>query len=1182
VASSRALARRPMSDRWHAEPIQAVSILPWNHRPEEGDAAVQWRDAEGKLEESEDRTATVPRRFKINKIDLDRFGYTSNCEQCDHVLRYGQTRGGMQHNETCRERIRAAMLDAPDSRRRIEDSELRVTRALAERVEAADLRQRDDRRAPEGAEIPALEPRVHDGDGGDFPNDLQVQAPWQDAPQTLEDDIFDSVRASAPSHQAPQPPQNESQGSAADLDGDMQVDGDDEAAVVDSVFLLQDETTALIIDQLAGGGRAYAREKRAAVRKLVCEVFSPPRLTNHLSKFPNQYLAPGFSLDLTCVDPSDGQPWDFDRADKRKRALELVRRIRPKFLVGSPVCTPWSSWQALNNTRRDPSVVQREKVRSMVHLRFMATLYAEQMAHNRYFLHEHPEFATSWETECIQEIMDHPQVQRVRGDQCQYGQQVRYGHRQGSPVLKPTGFMSNGQEILNELGLRCTGHRGECSRRHGGRHEQCAGRVARDSARYPDGLCRAILKGMVKQLKADGVVNEGVVGMQAKDEETTAYNLNECGGMCSGRYRDDLTGQALIDELVVEARRTELEYFTRKGVWVKRPKEEARAMTGKGAISVRWVDVNKGDDISPKYRSRLVARQLKAHDRSGQSYFSPAPPLEALRTVISLAVTEVGGWVPDLEPSSKERTQISTLDISRAYFNAKKDPDVLTYVQLPEEDPDCEKSVGKLVYHMYGTRDAADGWQEEYSTSLVTFGFRQGRSSACVFAHTTRKIVTSVHGDDFTSVGAKTDLDWFEGEMKNFYELTVGPRLGPGANDAKECTVLNRVIRYTDDGVEYEADPRQCEKFVSECGMTGANSVATPGVKELSSQIAEDQPLDEKFHTPYRASAARANYLAADRPDGQFAAKEVCRWMSKPSNCSWAALKRLARFFTGLPRLVYRYAPQKVEAVDVYVDTDWAGCARTRKSTSGGCVMMGRHAIKTWASTQATVSLSSGEAEFNGVLKGSGIGLGYQSLLADLGLTIPLRVWTDSSAAIGVCSRQGLGKLRHIDTHLLWIQQAVRSRRVDLRKIPGEVNPADMFTKHLPSRDRLSALMQLLGCQYRDGRASSAPMTRTAETGKVTISEANIVDDEPMMPHLAHSPEELDKKFPSMRAPDDIGDDNPNDEDTWDTLHKRGLEIIETIRSRTAVHGRRRHEQGSSDVVDEHSSDEKKVLKSTS
>ena len=127
--------------------------------------------------------------------------------------------------------------------------------------------------------------------------------------------------------------------------------------------------------------------------------------------------------------------------------------------------------------------------------------------------------------------------------------------------------------------------------------------------------------------------------------------------------------------------------------------------------------------------------------------------------------------------------------------------------------------------------------------------------------------------------------------------------------------------------------------------------------------------------------------------------------------------------------------------------------------------MLAGHAIKTWSSTQATVALSSGEAEFNGVLKGSGIGLGYQSLLADLGLSLPLRVWTDSSAAIGVCSRQGLGKLRHIDTHLLWIQQAVRCRRVDLRKIPGEVNPADLFTKHLASRDRLASLVKLLGCK---------------------------------------------------------------------------------------------------------------------
>ncbi len=83
------------------------------------------------------------------------------------------------------------------------------------------------------------------------------------------------------------------------------------------------------------------------------------------------------------------------------------------------------------------------------------------------------------------------------------------------------------------------------------------------------------------------------------------------------------------------------------------------------------------------------------------------------------------------------------------------------------------------------------------------------------------------------------------------------------------------------------------------------------------------------------------------------------------------------------------------------------------------------------------------------------LSFGFQSLMADLGRDPPLGVWTDSSAAIGICTRQGLGKMRHIDTHLLWIQQAVRSGRVDLRKVLGEENPADLFTKHLSSRERV-------------------------------------------------------------------------------------------------------------------------------
>ena len=86
-----------------------------------------------------------------------------------------------------------------------------------------------------------------------------------------------------------------------------------------------------------------------------------------------------------------------------------------------------------------------------------------------------------------------------------------------------------------------------------------------------------------------------------------------------------------------------------------------------------------------------------------------------------------------------------------------------------------------------------------------------------------------------------------------------------------------------------------------------------------------------------------------------------------------------------------------------------------------------------------------------------------------------VRVWTDSSAAIGTSCRQGLDQLRRLDAHTPWIQHAARAGNIDLRKVAGEVGPADMFTKHSVSRDRLMSLVQLFECPFRTGPADAAP-----------------------------------------------------------------------------------------------------------
>ena len=213
--------------------------------------------------------------------------------------------------------------------------------------------------------------------------------------------------------------------------------------------------------------------------------------------------------------------------------------------------------------------------------------------------------------------------------------------------------------------------------------------------------------------------------------------------------------------------------------------------------------------------------------------------------------------------------------------------------------------------------------------------------------------------------------------------------------------------------------------------------------------------------------------------------------------------------------------------------------------------------------------------------------LGFQALLADFGVQAPVRVWTDSSAAIGICSRQGLGKLRHLDTHTLWIQQAVRTGRISLRKVPGLANPADLLTKHSLSRERLRDLVKLYGCEYRPGRASLAPTLRRTQGIKTTLADAATEDlmgnlevnergpDEnedlmrPVMPHRLFSNEELDALYPAFAAPAEV--DNPDvAHDDDDGVLQHGWKLASEISREMQSLGRTKREAWSRPGVATH------------
>ena len=226
--------------------------------------------------------------------------------------------------------------------------------------------------------------------------------------------------------------------------------------------------------------------------------------------------------------------------------------------------------------------------------------------------------------------------------------------------------------------------------------------------------------------------------------------------------------------------------------------------------------------------------------------------------------------------------------------------------------------------------------------------------------------------------------------------------------------------------------------------------------------------------------------------------------------------------------------------------------------------MIGGHCIRTWSSTQPSVTLSSGEAEFYGVVKAAGAGLGHQSLMDDLGIHLPVRVWTDSSAALGIASRSGLGKLRHLETHTLWVQEAVRTGKIELRKVWGEVNPADLFTKHLPSREKVHQLLGLFGCEYRSGRAAAAPLLRPHDNADqrgghldgdddydshlpTYTTEASRPHDSTRLPHK-YSRRDIARMFPTItaaEAPPNAEDWKPEEERRKERMYefKKGREL---------------------------------------
>ena len=152
-------------------------------------------------------------------------------------------------------------------------------------------------------------------------------------------------------------------------------------------------------------------------------------------------------MDLTTCD-EQGRPYDFDKAEMREEAKRRVAEEKPYLLIGSPMCTMFSKWQDLRKASRDPVEFKRRFSKAMVHLRFLCELYKMQIDGGRYFLHEHPDTATSWKVPCIESLTERSDVMVARADLCMFGLMSKDADAE-APAEKPTRFMTNSLKLFS-------------------------------------------------------------------------------------------------------------------------------------------------------------------------------------------------------------------------------------------------------------------------------------------------------------------------------------------------------------------------------------------------------------------------------------------------------------------------------------------------------------------------------------------------------------------------------------------------------------------------------------------------------------------------------------------------------------------------------------------------------------
>ena len=498
--------------------------------------------------------------------------------------------------------------------------------------------------------------------------------------------------------------------------------------------------------------------------------------------------------------------------------------------------------------------------------------------------------------------------------------------------------------------------------------------------------------------------------------------------------------QTLIDALNCsekakwkQAWESELSSLAQNNTWVLEPLPENRI-----AIGCRWLFKKKEDG---RYKARLVAKGYS--QQAGIDYQETYAPVAKFTTIrLLLALCSESDW------------EMQGMDVKTAFLNSELKETV--YMEIPEgvSIPVDHSGSGnqqpmacRLLKSIYGLKQSPRAWYGRIHSFFLTYNFVRSESDHSLFINYQKPIILLLYVDDLVlAAPTQTLVDWMRAKLSEEFDMT----------DLGELRTFL--------GLEIERDRQQRTLFLSQKnyiakiladhGMIDCNPSSTPADPHVRLEKSADSFVPtEAERRRYQSAVGSLMYaMLGTRPDLAYGVSRVSQYNTAPNQTHWTAVKRIFRYLAGTRNrgLLYRRDGNG----SGFTDADW-GSGEDRRSIGGYAFVLNGAAICWNSKKQATVALSSTEAEYMALTQAVKESLWLQGILLDIGARKHHgeveNINVDNQGAIALARNPEFhARTKHISIQYHFIREHIKNGEIELTYCHTSEMTADIFTKALP------------------------------------------------------------------------------------------------------------------------------------